>query len=58
MSSRDYAELAAVTLAFATGLLAFSNDFVLAVIGFGLLMVGCVALCVAAVMSADRSPLR
>jgi hypothetical protein len=53
MMVRGYAELAFGSLALATGLFAFSSSFGVAVLAFGLLIVGSVALCAAAADAFD-----
>ena len=56
MSSRSYAQLAGASLTMAAGLFAFSDSFEVAILAFGLLAVGCVALCVAGMLGAERPP--
>jgi hypothetical protein len=53
MPARSYAQLATGSFAFAVLLLAFSESFAVAVLAFGLLAVGSVALSVAGVMWSD-----
>jgi hypothetical protein len=44
MPARSYTQLAVASIAMAAGLFAFSDSFAVAVLAFGLLMVGSVAL--------------
>jgi hypothetical protein len=53
MPARSYAQLALASLTMAVGLFAFSSSFTVAILAFGLLTVGSVALCVAVAEADD-----